>query len=1026
MSFVNLAIKSGYSFFDSTLKVSDIVNYAKHNNLSTIALVDDSNMFGAMEFYKLCKKENIKPIIGMQINYLEGDGRSYPLILLAKNIEGYQTLCKLTSVVSKGSLNISLSKEELKNYTKGLIAILPISNSYLKMIDDLEYADYLDFFRDTYDFYLGLELYSKDDEEYLDVIREIAYIEEYKTVALNVVNYMFKDDHKYLEVLKAVEANQPINKIDFPSFEGHYFKDDNEIRHIFSEEEVEASEIIADNCNVDITSLKGSLVTYPVPNGVSQKDYLYALCYKGLEKRLSGKQNKAYLDRLNYELKIITNMGYTNYFLVVYDYVKFAKTHNILVGPGRGSAAGSLVAYVLGITNIDPLKYDLLFERFLNPERVSMPDIDLDFIDSRRDEIIEYLCSKYGLDRCAHVIAFQTFGARQAFRDTFKAMGMSLVEVDALSKRMPKDINLTLKDALNRSPSFKALINSRANYKEMYEVAMHFEGLPRQTTLHAAGMVISDKVLTETSPIYYPSENVSATQYDMNYIEDIGLLKMDVLGLKNLRIIDAILNKIKQVYGKELNINNIPLDDPKVFNMICKLQVSGVFQLESPGMKRAIHTLAPSSFDDVVALLALFRPGPMGYISVYAERKKGKEKVTYLDPCLESILKPTYGIIIYQEQIMQILVEMAGFSLGQADIVRRAISKKVESKLIEIEKDFIEGSIKNNHSKEVAKKVFDMIVKFANYGFNKAHSVSYAYITYQMAYLKYYFPAIFFSEVLNTFASNNDSKFNDYIQEIRNRKIKLLKPSINKSFDLFTLENKDIRYSLRNIKGVTPGLVSSLVEERKNGEFKDFPSFVARMKPLGLTQVQTLALISAGALDEFGYNRDTLTANIANNFIYADIVASSVEGQLSLNYNDNPPPEMILVERNLQQELDNEFDVLGFFLSGFPLIYERKRIQEKGFICANEAINLEEKVKVVVYISSYKTIKTKNGDYMASLRTMDETGELNITVFPQEFNEFEHLIKKGNYIQVVGVMQQKDLPSLVVKQMKIFNLKEGA
>ena len=375
---------------------------------------------------------------------------------------------------------------------------------------------------------------------------------------------------------------------------------------------------------------------------------------------------------------------------------------------------------------------------------------------------------------------------------------------------------------------------------------------------------------------------------------------------------------------------------------------------------------------------------------------------------------------------MQILVTMAGFSLGQADIVRRAISKKVESKLIEIENDFINGAVKNNHSKETAKKVFDMIVKFANYGFNKAHSVSYALLTYQMAYLKYYFPAIFFSEVLNTFASNNDAKFNDYILEIRNRGIKILKPSINKSYDLFTLENKDIRYSLLNIKGVTPTLVSSLIEERKNGEFKDYPSFIARMKPHGLTQVQTLALISSGALDEFGYNRDTLTANIANHFIYADIIASNVEGQLSLNYEDNPPPEMLIVERNPQMELENEFDVLGFFLSGFPLIYERGRIKEKGFICVNEALELEEKVKLVVYISSYKTIKTKNGDYMASIRAMDETGEINLTVFPSEFNALEHVIRKGNYIQVVGVMQQKDLPTLVVKQMKIFNLKEGA
>ena len=1019
-----LFAKSGYSFFDSTLKISDIIRIAKENEVSSVALIDNSNLFGAMEFYKSCLKEGIKPIIGMQINYLENNGKTYPLILIAKDVYGYKTLCKLTEVVSKGSLNVCIDKEDLVNYKTGIALIMPISKSYLKVIDEDQFADELDFFKYNFDFYLGLENYSEDDEEMLYLAKEIAYLEEYKTLPLNLIQYELEDDYKYLEVLKSIEANLPLNKMELPMLKGRHYKNDVLLNEIFDDELDKLDEFI-NIINFDLYSLKGSLVTYPTPKGVTQKDYLYALCYKGLEKRLNKKIDEVYLNRLNYELNIISSMGYTNYFLVVYDYVKFAKSHNILVGPGRGSAAGSLVAYVLGITNIDPLKYDLLFERFLNPERVSMPDIDLDFIDSRRDEVIEYLASKYGLDRCAHVIAFQTFGARQAFRDTFKAMGLSLVEVDALSKRMPKDINLTLSDALEKSPSFKALINSKDSYKNMYETAMHLEGLPRQTTLHAAGMVISDKKIIVTSPIYYPSENVSATQFDMNHIEDIGLLKMDILGLKNLRIIDAILNKIKVVYNKEFNLNNIPLDDKKVFDMICKLQVSGVFQLESPGMKRAIHTLKPSSFDDIVALLALFRPGPMGYISVYASRKHGMEKVSYLDPCLEEILKPTYGIIIYQEQIMQILVKMAGFSLGQADIVRRAISKKVESKLVEIEKDFIEGSIKNNHSKEVAKKVFDMIVKFANYGFNKAHSVSYAYITYQMAYLKYYFPAIFFSEVLNTFAAN-DNKFNDYVNEIRNRGIKLLKPSINKSFDLFTLENKDIRYSLRNIKGITPGLVTSLVEERKNGEFKDFSSFIARMKPLGLTQVQTLALISSGALDEFGYNRDTLTANIANNFIYADIVASSVEGQLSLNYNDNPPPEIIKVERNLQLELDNEFEVLGFFLSGFPLIYERKRIQEKGFVCANEALNLDDKVKVVVYISSYKTIKTKNGDYMASLKTMDETGELNVTVFPKEFLAFEHLIKKGNYVQIVGSMQQNDLPSLVVKQMKIFNLKEEA
>ncbi len=1024
MKYVNLNIQSGYSFFASTLKIDDIVSYAVNNKLDSIALTDNSCLFGAMEFVKKCKANNIKPIIGMEVNLLESDGLAYPIILLAKDIYGYQSLCRLTNIVSKGNLNVSIDKTELKKYLKGIILIIPSNRSFLSKIEEDYRKDYLLFFKNLdCNFYLGLERYSSEDDVLLDSIRATASLNKIKTVALNHVRCVSKYDLKYLKLLKAIELNTQISKLEYQE-KPYYFKDEAFLNKYFTKEEIEESLKINELIDFDIFELKGSLVSYPVKNNVNPKDYLYALCHKGLEKRLGKKINKIYLDRLDYELGVISKMGYVNYFLVVYDYVRFAKTHNILVGPGRGSAAGSLVSYVLGITNVDPLKYNLLFERFLNPERISMPDIDIDFMDNRRDEVIAYLHSKYGTNKTSHVIAFQTFGARQAFRDTFKAMGLSLVEVDMLAKRLPKDINLDLEGMMKKSPSFDALIKTNEKYKEMMDYALHIEGLPRQTTLHAAGIVISDLKLSETSPVYYPSEEVMATQYDMNHIEDIGLLKMDILGLKNLRIIDSILRKIEFYYNKKIDLSKINMEDEKVYQMISSLQTSGVFQLESAGMKRAIHTLKPTSFDDIVAVLALFRPGPMEFIDVYAKRKHGEEKVTYLDPCLEDILKPTYGIIIYQEQIMQILVKMAGFSLGEADIVRRAISKKVESKLVAIEKDFIAGCIKNNHSEKVAKSVFKQIVKFANYGFNKAHSVSYAFVTYQMAYLKCYYPEIFFAEIFNSLVSSNEVKFASYIQELRYHDIELLPPSINKSMDYFVIEGRKIRYSLRHIQGVTPTLIKELINERNKGLFKDFPSFIARMKQRGLNEVQVLALIMSGALDEFNYSRETLKANIANHFIYADIISNNVEGQLSLNYADNPPPEMVIVNKDSQKELEDEYQVFGFFLSGFPLIYERSRIEEKGFITVSMASSLTEKVKVVVYISNVKVIKTKKGELMAHLKVIDETGEIGMTIFPEEYKKYESILEKGNYIQAVGVVQQKDLPTIIVNSMKIYGFKE--
>ncbi|NLB11574.1 DNA polymerase III subunit alpha [bacterium] len=1021
MAFVNLNVKSGYSFLKSTLKIEDIVSYGSLNNFSYLGLTDQNALFGAPAFVKACKRANIKAIIGMEVYILEKDEASYPLVLLVKNATGYRNLCYFTSLVSKDKLTTALKYSDLSDKTDGLIAILPMARSCYRNLDSKDKKAYLTNFQHYFsDFYLGLEYYEEADAKLNEELRLLHYP---KTV-LNEVRASSSSDLKYLDILRAIDLGTTLDNLPEENKAYRYFRKEEELAFYFSKEELESTEKIAASCQFDIHEVQAKLVSYPLDEGIEAEAYLRALCNKGLNKRFNNRPSVNYQKRLAYELDVIIKMGFTNYFLVVWDYVRFAKKSGILVGPGRGSGSGSLVAYALGITNVAPLKYDLLFERFLNPERITMPDLDIDFIDTRRDEVFKYLINKYGQDRTAHVIAFQTFGVRQALRDAAKVLGLPLYEVDSFAKKIPNLYSdYSLVKIVDKSPSFKSLINSNSKYQQVYEVALHLEGLPRQSTIHAAGMVITDSLLTDVTPIYCPTSDLISTQYDLNHLEEFGLLKMDILGLKNLGILDDCAKMIASTYQRKLDFLSLDLDDPNIYKLISSTKTAGLFQLESPGMKRAISLIKPNSFADVYALIALFRPGPMDSIKTYALRKQGKEAVTYLDPILEDILKPTYGIIIYQEQIMQILVKMAGFSYAQADLVRRAISKKKATELASIEKDFLAGAIKKGHAKKKAQQVFDLILQFAGYGFNKAHSVAYAMLTVWMAYIKYYYPAIFYVALLNTFAS--DQKLSEYYTEIKNSKLKILGPSINKSREYFYVEDDKIRFSLASIKGLTPGSLKIIFEARKSGSFASFADFVLRVQAFGLGEKAIKLLIYAGAFDEFAINRTTLSKNLKTYLAYASITSSLIDGQLSFDSSLAEAPKMQIYPKNSIEESNLEKQLLGLYLTSFPLEEKREELKKAGFITVEQALLREGTVKLVLLFSRCRAVKTKRGDYMLRSVASDESGEINVIVFPNEYQKYELLLKSGNYLQVLAKIEQSNNGiNLVLRQAKIYNLKE--
>ena len=967
-NFVPLRIVSCYSFLQSGLTIEKIQNSVVKNDYFGMGLCDNGVMFGVPSFTKASDEIKRPYVIGLETHINEDI-----ICLYAVNEEGYHHLMEISTAIEKEELTFDLVKEN----ASGLVAIIETHGGKFKELftsEDNDFAKYLlDYTRIFKSgFYLGIEVIKKEDVSYANKIRKFANEHTYECIAFPKVLYQKKDDAIVLKIVEAIanEDNLTEKKLDGQQ----YFMSIDAYKKIYTTAEINNTRKLVESSTFDFHQKRGELLHYPVTDSVQA---LKDNCYKALKKL--GLDNEEYNKRLEYELEVIISMGYADYFLIVQDYVSFAKKNGILVGPGRGSAAGSLVSYLLNITQIDPIKNDLQFERFLNPYRKSMPDIDVDFMDIRRDEVVQYMREKYGNERVANIATFQTIQAKQSLRDIGRVYGFPTSHIDLLSKRISKS-NITLREAYKTLPEFKQLVDSDDYFLQIVSLASKIEGLIRQSGLHAAGIILNNSPLENALPILTDFSNHYISQYEMGCLEEQGFLKMDFLGLRNLTTIARCVGLVNTHHKDvKLDAQNLPFDDPKVYELIASNQVMGIFQIETMAMKRAIKVLKPNSFDDIVALLALNRPGPMAFIPTYAKRKEGKEAVTYDDDGLAPILKSTFGIIIYQEQINQIATAYAGYTRGEADMFRRVISKKKKEEMAASRETFIKGALANGHDEKTASKVFNSIEKFANYGFNKSHSVAYSIIACQMAYLKAYYPLEFYAAILETSSSTNDSKFNEYVSEMKKRNISIISPNINKSMKEFVVLDDGLLFPFTAIHGVNELLANNIIEERKNGEFKDFFDFVSRLYKNKITENQIITLIDAGCFDIFNASRASFRASVKSALQYAELV-NKENGQLDIGFADFIKPYLIEDHDDPIENLEREYEALGIMLSNNPLHYKADILRSKKVVSITDAKEAKS-AKIAGLVRAVKTISTKKGSTMAFVKLVDEADEIELTVF---------------------------------------------
>ncbi|MBQ7889204.1 MAG: DNA polymerase III subunit alpha [Erysipelotrichaceae bacterium] len=1013
---VHLHTRSAYSLLDSTMSVAQIVKRARSLGYRSIALTDENCMHGAMEFYHLCQKEGMHPIFGLECAFVWHQ-QKVNCVLIAQNEEGYHNCIKASSILMCSNEKV-LTFEQFLLLKKNCFVILfaegGIFENALNLNDESQILVMIDELKhDLSDFRIGL---SYQDFPYWKVrnqmIKRCAQQLHIRTVALSKVYYAEKSDESLYRVVRGIRLQKTLNDTTLTTHLGRYMRSPSEMEELYDPDDLMETEKIASQCHVNITSLKASLPVYPCPQNLSSKDYLTSLCVAGLKKRFALKRvPQEYVKRLRYELDVILSMKFEDYFLIVWDFIRFARKQGIYVGPGRGSAAGSLVAYSLGITHIDPIQHDLLFERFLNPERVSMPDIDTDFPDDRRDEVIDYVISKYGQDHVAHICTFGTLGAKQVLRDVGRVMDIPVREIDILTKAVPNALKMTLERAMKESSRFSAIVHSEPKFMKLYEVACRLEGLPRHVSTHAAGVVLSSLPLSEIIPTMSLEEGVVSTQYTMEYMEELGLIKMDFLGLRNLTIIDEIVQQLKK-HRPDFDIMKIPLDDARTFDCIKNVDTMGVFQLESDGMKSLVKKMQPSCFDDIVATIALFRPGPMDNIPLYLENKNHPEKIQMLHPVLQPILKSTYGVMIYQEQIMSAAQVMAGFSLGKADILRKAMSKKKMAELEGLKNDFIQGCLQNGYDYQLSHDVYELILKFANYGFNKAHSVAYGLIAYQMAYLKANAPLEFFTSLLNS-VIGSENKTAQYIDECRRRHVTILGPSINHSSSRYLMEQDAIRFPLSAINGIGSVGVREILEARyQNGRFEDFYDCIAKLSTRKVNRKMIEALIDSGAMDEFRMNRKSMKASLEEALNYANLVKVELGDQVHINLNLVSKPVPTSLSENMLEKAEAERNVLGFYLSSHPILMVKNAKQIR---CENLAI-LAQKMGLIngfAVISRVRQHKTKKGEVMAFVTLTDESASLDMAVMPRQFARYQDLLVKNNYLLFEA---KKDRPDSCILQ----------
>jgi len=1045
MKFVHLHVHSHYSLLDGLSKIDELVSYAKKLGMEALALTDHGNLYGAVEFYKKARGQNIKPIIGAELYLASGsrfsknpetDSLRYHLTLLVKDKIGYQNLIRL---ITKSHLEgfyykPRIDKELLEKHHEGLVCL---SGCFCGEIDRLiqngrleearkAAAFYKNLFAD--DFYIELQPHSRELHPRL---KEIASELGIELVATQDSHYLKKEDAPIHEVLLAVQTNNRLDNEERLSAKNFdlSLKSAEEMAEDFRDAppSLENTLKIAEKCNFEFELGKLHLPKYDVPPDQTSNSYLQTLSRQKFKERFSEKDKNA-LERLEYELGVIEKTGFSDYFLIVQDFVRWAKDHGIVVGPGRGSAAGSLVSYVLNITEVNPLEHDLLFERFLNPARIQMPDIDIDFAYDRRNEVLGYLKDKYGEDRVVQIITFGTMAARAAVRDAGRAMGYPYSFVDHIARLIPFEVNQEkseskLEQYLETVEELRSEYQANADVKKIIDVASRLEGVARHASVHAAGVVVSEEPLVNYAPLQRSPQDETAviTQYEMHAVEDLGLLKIDLLGLKNLTVIEDTLRLLKEK-GVVLKISEISLDDQETFELIQRGETVGVFQFEGSGMTRWLTVMKPTHFNDLVAMVALFRPGPMELIPKYIERKHGKEPITYLHPKLEPILRPTYGIMVYQEQLMRIAQELAGFSLAEADILRKAVGKKIKSLLDEQAEKFISGVEKTMGNRKLGESLWKLVEPFARYGFNKSHSVCYALIGYETAYLKARYPVEFMTSLLNN-DSGDVERITVLANECRRLKIEVLPPNINQSYTDFVPEDRNIRFGLLAIKNIGGNIASAIVEERfRGGPYKNLEDLITRVNHRDLNKKSLESLIKSGTLDSFGNERKTLLANIDEILRMVSVYKKSSTVVQSNLFGGMPKMTLKLksVEPTSREEkLSWEKELLGLFVTDHPLKNLDLKKQGRSSIAEALAARDGALLHIAGLVSKISRFNTKNGQPMLFAKIEDLSNNIEVLVFNDVLAKSAQLWQENALLEIDGRLSKKNGdPKIICNQVK--------
>ena len=1059
MAFTHLHVHTEYSLLDGSSKIKELVARAKELGMDSLAITDHGVMYGVIDFYRAAKDAGIKPIIGCEIYVSPGsrfeketghnEDRYYHLVLLAENDKGYHNLMK---IVSKGFTEGYYYKprvdyEVLEQYSEGIIALSACLagevQKYLarNMYDEacksaLRYQKIFgkgNFFLELQDH--GIDMQKKVNMDLLRMSSGLGI----ELVATNDIHYIYDTDYEAHDILLCIQTGKKVMDEDRMRYEGgqYYLKSEEEMRALFpyALQAIDNTAKIAARCNVEIEFGVRKLPKYQVPKefwdseeeeGEASWRYLHHLCYEGLNRRY-GSEKPELTERLDYELSVIRNMGFIDYFLIVWDFINYAKTNGIMVGPGRGSAAGSIVAYTLAITDIDPLKYDLLFERFLNPERVSMPDIDVDFCYERRGEVIDYVVSKYGKDNVAQIVTFGTLAAKGVIRDVGRVLDMPYAQVDAIAKMIPKELNITIDKALKMNPLLKKEYDENSQIKYLIDMSKRLEGLPRHTSMHAAGVLISQKAVDEYVPLSRSSDGTITTQYIMTTLEELGLLKMDFLGLRTLTVIQDAVNLVKKNKGVTINLHDIDYNDKQVLDYIGTGKTDGIFQIESAGMKSFMKELKPESLEDIIAGIALYRPGPMDSIPKYLKGKNDRDSITYDCPQLEPILKTTHGCIVYQEQVMQIVRDLAGYTLGRSDLLRRAMSKKKQAVMEKERKNFVygneeegvDGCIKRGIDEATANKIYDEMIDFAKYAFNKSHAAAYGVVSYQTAYLKYYYPVEFMASLL-TSVIDNSSKVIEYVQTCKGMGIDILPPDINQSERNFTAQGGAIRYGLSALKSIGKAMVDQLVAERNaRGPFQNLQEFLERISECDLSKRIVESLIKAGALDCLEGNRrqkmmiytsimDNISQSkkkmMAGQMSLFDIVDDELKSDFEIKF-----PKVN--EFSKQELLAFEKEVIGLYVSGHPL-EEYQNMWKKNITRTSLDFQLNDEDETAVAdnareiiggIISEVTVKvTKQNSVMAFVTIEDLYGTVEVLVFPKLYEKYRQIIAEDNKVFITG------------------------